>query len=435
MTDRRAMETLQSASKNGVPAASSAVALGEGAALNGIRWFEVPLLFYFMVHFFPPMPSGIANLCLALGAAGVLWECRAEHWRRLERLRHPLVLAWGILVALLAISLRQVPDDLLRESWRYFSKDLLKHTLFALVILLYLDTADRARRVLLAGTLACALMLAFCLAEIAAMIWKTGRLKFQRDYLFYLMFFFPFLLVTYRFDSRWRLLCFALASATIALAFLMGFRGAVLALLVMSLIFSVFARIWGVLFFGTVFAAAGLAVFFYWFPEQAAYVLAKFQQTGSSGRVSGHWLPAWEMSMQAPWLGHGFGHHLFSYQFGLQMDQNAAWTTITTELPRSQHSVVFETLFMAGWPALLLLGTIVGTIIFSLGKMVWRRREAVFSSPWLSLALAVFIALIGNFLVFYQTEDPGWRTAPIAVMLAVSCHLALRKVGDGSDSE
>jgi len=141
------------------------------------------------------------------------------------------------------------------------------------------------------------------------------------------------------------------------------------------------------------------------------------------------------MSMQAPWLGHGFGHHLFSYQFGLQMDQNAAWTRITTELPRSQHSVVFATLFMAGWPALLLLGTIVGTIIFSLGKMVWRRREAVFSSPWLSLALAVFIALIGNFLVFYQTEDPGWRTAPIAVMLAVSCHLALRKVGDGSSGE
>ena len=139
--------------------------------------------------------------------------------------------------------------------------------------------------------------------------------------------------------------------------------------------------------------------------------------------------------MQAPWLGHGFGHHLFSYQFGLQMDQNVAWTRITTELPRSQHSVVFETLFMAGWPALLLLGTIVGTIIFSLGKMVWRRREAVFSSPWLSLALAVFIALIGNFLVFYQTEDPGWRTAPIAVMLAVSCHLALRKVGDGSSGE
>jgi hypothetical protein len=431
------MESLQLASKNGLPAASSAVALDKGATLTGIRWFEVPLLFYFMAHFFPPMPSGIANLCLALGAVGVLWECRIEHWRRLERLRHPLVLGWVGLVALLAISLLQVPEDLLRESWRYFSKDLLKHSLFALVILLYLDTSDRARRVLLAGTLACALMLVFCLTEIVAMTWKTGRLPFQRDYLFYLMFFFPFLLVTYRFDSRWRFLCFALATATIALAFLMGFRGAVLALLVMSLIFSVFARIWSVLFFGAVIAAAGLAIFFYWFPDQAAYVLAKFQQTGSSARVSGHWLPAWDMSMQAPWLGHGFGHHLFSYQFGLQMDSHPLWARYWSEqlgwLPRSPHSVVFETLFMAGWPALLLLGTIVGAIIFSLGKMVWRWRESVFSSSWLSLALAVFIALIGNFLVFYQTEDPSWRTAPIAVMLAVSCLLALRDVGDGAD--
>lgn len=433
MTDRRAMKTLQSANKNGVPAALSAVVLGQGAVLAGIRWFEVPLLFYFMVHFFPPMPSGIANLCLALGAAGVLWECRTEHWRRLERLRHPLVLGWGGLVALLAISLLQVPEDLLRESWRYFSKDLLKHTLFALVILLYLDTADRARRVLLAGVLACALLLSFCLVEIIIAVWKAGKLPFQRDYLFYLMFFFPFLLVIYRFDSRWRFLCIALASTTIALAFLMGFRGAVLAFLIMSLIFTVFARIWGVLLFGAVFAAAGLAILFYWFPEQAAYVLAKFQQTDSGARVNGHWLPAWEMSMQTPWLGHGFGHHLFGYHFGLQMDQHAAWTRITTLLPSSPHSVVFETLFMAGWPALLLLGTIVGAIIFSLGKILWRWREAVFSSSWLSLALAVFIALIGNFLVFYQTEDPSWRTAPIAVMLAVSCLLALRDVGDGAD--
>gem|GEM_PF-7043410 len=435
MTDRRAKETLQSTSKNSELAPSSAVALGEGTVLTGISWFEVPLLFYFMVHFFPPMPSAIPNLCLALGAMGVVWECRTEHWRRLESLQHPLVLGWGILVALLAISLLQVPEDLLRESWRYFSKDLLKHTLFALVVLLYLDTADRARRVLLAGVLACALLLSFCLMEIIIAVWKTGKLPFQRDYLFYLMFFFPFLLVTYRFDSRWRFLCIALASATIALAFLMGFRGAVLALLVMSLIFTIFARIWGVLLFGAIFAAAGLAIFFYWFPEQAAYVLAKFQQTDSSTRVSGHWLPAWEMSMQAPWLGHGFGHHLFGYNFGLQMHQHVAWTGITTGLPRSPHSVVFETLFMAGWPALLLLGTIVGANIILLGKMVWRRREAVFSSSWLSLALAVFIALIGNFLVFYQTEDPSWRTAPIAVMLAVSCLSALRDARDGADCE
>jgi len=435
VTDRHVIEKLRQDRQHSESFSPTATALGEGTPVDGVRWFELPLLFYFMVHFFPPMPSGIANVCLAMGTVGVLWECRTEHWRPLERLLHPLVLGWGIFVAMLAVSLLQVPEDLLHESWRYFSRDPLKHTLFALVLLLYLNSASRARRVLLAGMAACALLLSFCMVEIVTMVWKTGKLPFQRDYLFYLMFFFPFSLVAYRFEPRWRYLSFALASATIALAFLMGFRGAGLALLVMSLIFTVFARAWGILLFAAVLAGAGLVVLVLWFPEQTAYVLAKLQQTDSSGRVSGHWNPAWEMSMQSPWLGHGFGHHLFGYQFGLQMDQHADWTKITTGLPRSPHSVVFETLFMAGWPALLLLGTIVGAIIFSLGKVLWRRREAVFSSPWLSLALAVFIALIGNFLVFYQTEDPSWRNAPIAVMLAVSCLSALRDAWDGAGCE
>ena len=399
--------------------------------LVGIRWFEFPLLFYFMVHFFPPMPAGIANVCLLLGVVGVLWECRTGHWHRLRPLGHPLVIGCVLFVVLLAISLLQAPEDLLRESWRRLSSDLLKHTLFSFVLLLYLDTAERARRILQAGMLACFLMVAYCLVEVVVIGSKTGKLPFQRDYLFYSMFFFPFSLVAYRFESRWRYLSIALGASIIALAFLTGFRGAVLALFAMSLLFVLYTRSWGVLGLGAVMVLVGVGVFTVWFPEQAAYVFSQFQKTHSSGRISGHWLPAWDMSMQSPWLGHGFGHHIFSHLFGVQIDSHPDWWTPAglvglERLPRSPHSVVFETLFMAGWPALLLLGMVVGSMIFSLGKIIRQRRDDIFSTPWLALALAVFISVIGNFMFFYQTEDPSWRTIPIMVALVAACLTALR---------
>jgi O-antigen ligase len=403
--------------------------------LIGIRWFEIPLLFYFMVHFFPPMPSGIANVCLLLGTVGVLWECYKGHWFQLTRLKHPLVLAWILLVAIFYASALQVPEELLRETWRRLSSDLLKHTLFAFVILFFLDTAGRARRVLLAGMLACFLMVMFCLVEVLVLVWKTGKLPFQRDYLFYLMFFFPFSLVVSGFEQRWRYLSLALGAAALALAFMTGFRGAVLALVVMSLLFALFARKWGVLILGAALAVAGVAILAFWFPETATYVLSQFQKTHSSGRISGHWLPAWEMSMQSPWLGHGFGHHVFGHHFVEQMD-NFGWPRGWTErlgwAPGSPHSVVFETLFMAGWPALFLLGVVAGSIIISLGRVITRRRDELFATPWLALALTVFISAIGNFLFFYQTEDPSWRTIPIMVMLATACLVAVREPQSGS---
>ena len=418
-------------SKEILSATGFAISRSWDGILVGVRWFEFPLLFYFMAHFFPPMLAGVANVCLLLGVVGVLWETRTEHRHRLRRLGHPLVIGWVLLVVLLAASLLQAPEELLRESWRRLSSDLLKHTLFAFALLLYLDTAERARRVLLAGMLACFLMLTYCLVEVVTIGSKTGKLPFQRDYLFYSMFFFPFSLVAYRFEPRWRYLSIALGASVIALAFLTGFRGAVLALFAMSLLFVLYTRMWGVLGLGAVLVLVGGTVFTIWFPEQAAYVLSQFQKTHSSGRISGHWLPAWDMSMQSPWLGHGFGHHVFSYLFGAQIDSQPDWWTPAglgrlERLPRSPHSVVFETLFIAGWPALLLLGAIVGSMIFSLGKAIRQRGDDVFSTPWLALALAVFISVIGNFIFFYQTEDPSWRTIPIMVMLAAACLTALR---------
>lgn len=412
------------------PQALKAMPSMAGPIFARMQWFEFPLLLYFMVHFFPPMPSAIANSAYALGIVGVFLSCRSGGWQRLACLRHPLALAWLAFFALLACGLFRVPTELRAESVHRFVSDVVKLTFFAVAILLYLDSAERARRLLFAGMLACLLMLGFCILEVGRMLAQTGRLPFQRDYLFYLMFFFPFSLVVYRCEPRWRYLCLVLAATTIALAFLMGFRGAVLAFLVMSVVVALFARLWGVLALAVVMALIGLAGLMLWFPDQASYILAKFQQTNSSNRITGHWLPAWDMSMQSPWFGHGFGRHLFGHEFVLQMDAHPNWTRNWSERlgwqPNAPHSVVFETLFASGWSGLLLLGAMVCGMLLTLGRAVWQERDCLFGNAWASLSLAVFVAGIGTFCVFYQTEDPSWRTVPIAVMISVACLRGLR---------
>ena len=43
---------------------------------TGMRWYEMPLLAYFMLHYFPPGPPALANACLFLALVGVGWDCR-----------------------------------------------------------------------------------------------------------------------------------------------------------------------------------------------------------------------------------------------------------------------------------------------------------------------------------------------------------------------
>ena len=73
-----------------------------------MRWYEWPLLAYFMLHFFPPVRGPIAGACLVLGTIGVLWECRRGGWRPLATLNQPVVWCLAFLGALFAASLLQV---------------------------------------------------------------------------------------------------------------------------------------------------------------------------------------------------------------------------------------------------------------------------------------------------------------------------------------
>lgn len=387
--------------------------------LAGMKWFEWPLLIYFAVHFFPPAPAAFVSLCLLLGICGVIWEQRHAVYLGISALNAPILWACCLFTGLMLLSLVQVPADLQSESWGYLRGHFLKGGLFGLVLVLYLDSEQRARRLLLAGAGAGAFMLLHCAFDTARGIAATGNLPFQRDYLFWLPFFFPFALSIYILKrGYWRVIAILSAGGIFALAILTGFRGATLALLSMLLMYSVFARLWGVLFGGIGLASIGIAALITWFPSQANYVMAKFQQMSGGDRFSGHWLPAWDMAMLKPWTGQGFGHDVFAFQFARNLPEHPAWTGQLGNLPRGQHSIIFETLFSAGWPGLFAFLLLSGLLVGNMGRILWRERNALRHDPWLLLALTILLSYIGNFLIFYQFETPAWRTLPIAAAIA-----------------
>lgn len=399
----------------------------------GMAWFEWPLLAYFMLHFFPPIPGPVGTVCLVLSAFGVFLEGRSCGYPRIASLNHRIIWAWLLFLGLFGLSLFQVPSELLGESRHRFTSDLVKGTFFALIVFFYLDRVERASRLLVAGALACFLMFFHFLAGTIYIVVSAGKFPFQRDYLFWMVTFFPFALALYVAQPRrpWFVLIAGFGAAgAMALAVLTGFRGATLAILVMLFIFVVQARMWRLLTIGLVLVLLGFAILYAWFPEQAAYVLAKFQQTNASNRWGGHWLPAWDMSTQAPWLGHGFGHNVFRHHYGIGIPGHPAWQLAFSEqlgwLPSSPHSIFFETLFTAGWPGLLALLLLSLILIQCLVSSIWRQRNELETNHWVLLGLATVTSFIGNYVVFYQFEAPAWRTLPIIVAIAAACSIALR---------
>lgn len=283
---------------------------------------------------------------------------------------------------------------------------------------------------------ASAMMMAHLVWDTARDIGATGQLPFQRDYLFWVTFFFPFALAVYLSGSRWRWVALAAAATVIAAAVMTGFRGAMLTLVLMSLAFTIFGRFWRILIAGIGLAAAGLAMLLAWFPPWGNYALGKLKQVDSSNRVSGHWLPAWDMGWQSPWLGHGYGHHVFRHHYDLQVDAHPKWTPMWSEtlgrLPSDPHNITLEIFVAGGLPVVFAYVALTALVIMALAPVVWRRRTGLRDDPWLLLALAVLTAFVGNYVVFYQFDAPSWRTLPIAIAIVAACRHALVQRGDAA---
>lgn len=385
-------------------------------------WVEWPLLFYFMLHFFPPLPAALPNLCLLLSVVGVGFRFRHEPMAALRRLAHPVVGLWLLLVVLLGLSILQAPAELQAESWLRFVKDIVKGSLFGAVLLLHVDSAAKVRRLMLAGVIAPALMLVHYLYSIWQITQATGVFPVQRDYLYWLLPYFPFTVAVFIAMPRWRLPAGVVAAGIVALAVTTGFRGAMLSLFVMLVCFAVFRGAWGLFLGALLISIISVAWLSVQHPEQGGYAMQKLKQTDSSGRVANHWIPAWKLSVEHPVLGHGFGHQVFSKEVAVAAEAHPEWRPngLGPEwAPSSPHSISFEVLFAGGFPGLISLGLLYAALLwFPLKTLRWQKGS-------LSSVEGVFlytcsVSLIGSYFIFAQFEAPAWRSFPVMIGLVVA---------------
>lgn len=392
-----------------------------GFAKDG--WVEWPLLFYFMLHFFPPLPAALPNLCLFLSVVGVGFRFRHEPMAALKRLAHPIVGLWLLLVILLGLSILQAPPELQAESWQRFVKDIVKGSLFGAVLLLHVDSAAKIRRLMLAGVIAPALMLVHYLYSTWQITQATGVFPVQRDYLYWLLLYFPFTVAVYFAIPRWRLPASVVAAGIVALAVTTGFRGAMLSLFVMLLCFAVFRGSWRLFLGALLISAIGVIWLSVQHPEQGAYALHKLKQTDSSGRVASHWLPAWTLSLERPVLGHGFGHQVFGHEVAVATDIHPEWRPNgygPEWAPSSPHSISFEVLFAGGFPGLISLGMLYAGLLWFPFKAL-RLQKSNLSSVDGVLLYTCSVSLVGSYFVFAQFEAPAWRSFPVMIGLVVAC--------------
>ncbi|MER2511267.1 MAG: O-antigen ligase family protein [Nitrosomonas ureae] len=388
-------------------------------------WYEWPLFYYFMSHFFPPGPPALMNGCLLLSVFGVAYSYRTDRKRATIFLQQPLAWLWIAFAALMGLSIFQAPEALRPESWHKYVSDFGKGSVFAVVLAFHLDRTERFVRLFIAGTVAMLGMLLHWMVTTWLIVRLTSVFPVQRDYLYWLLFFLPFSLGTYLISKGWRILAAIAVIATVALAVTTGFRGALLSIVVMMVVMLVFFRVWNLLVLGIVLAVLSVLAMSIIFPGQGSYVLAKMQQVSSSNRVTGIWIPAWEMSVNEPWFGHGFGHQVFraSYLDAVQ-HQPEGWTperhSVYGLAPASPHSVYLETLFSAGFPGLFTYLAILFFCLFYLAQTARDCLTEVKSETLRIVSFSLFVCGVGNFVIFPIFETPAWRTLPIWVGIVLA---------------
>jgi O-antigen ligase len=389
-------------------------------------WYEWPLLIYFALHLFPPGPQALANSCLLLAVCGIAYANRCKSDSVKQLLSEPLLWLWLAFAGLIGISILQAPDALRPESWHRFMTDFGKGSLFALVLALHLDRNEKFRHLFIVATLAMLVMLIHYAFTTWQIVRSTGVLPVQRDYLYWLLFFLPLALGNYLLSKNWRLFAAIAVVFTLALAVTTGFRGALLSIVIMLVPILIFFRVWGLLAWGVVLAGLGVVALTIFWPEQGAYVLSKMQQVSSSNRVTGIWIPGWEMSLNAPWFGHGFGHHVFRESYLLALEQQpAGWTPMDDGVhgfaPASPHNIYLETLFAAGFLGLLAYLVILAMVFHGLLAVMRRAAGLANLDDSRILAMVLLICGLGNFVIFPTFETPAWRSLPIwlAMVLAL----------------
>ena len=369
------------------------------------RVLGVGVLVYFALHAFRPGPAGIANTALVLAALAGIWTLLRSPGAT-GQLRGAVLAAWLGFVVVAALSLTQAPPEIVSAGAREFGTRVAKGTLGGMLLALWFDGARKARLVLGAAVLASAVITGYFVVSTVRGV-TAGALPFQRDYAFYLMPFLPFVLAYAVSGERFRWVALALALMPLAISVGFGFRGGLLTYAVIVMFFARHLKLRRLLVPTVLLLALTIAFVYVVAPGRFEYVAMKFQQLDLSGRVSEVWIPAFDMFLRQPWLGNGFGHAVYTYQYEHLRPEYPVWSHPSATSP---HNIWLEIAFTTG---------IAGLAVFALFALSYLGQAALNAKalavlsrndPMRLLATALLASFVGSYLVLSFFESPNWTT-------------------------
>lgn len=373
-------------------------------AMTFTRWNEVSIL-----------AAWIGMFALLLGAPRHLFS---GLWCNVVVIKAWLAfLVWALAVSVLSTA----PDESFKQWWNDFDDHFLAAPLLAYLLI-------RGKHAVLLAMLAWAgafIILLNALAYLGDLangnFWHPDNWLSHRKWGHPLVFFSPFLLIFYQSSRGIARIAWAAANLLMFLMVLgTGYRSVWLAYLVSTGVIAFFLSRSGHKLVHKLAIPVILLAFACFAVSPQGGILQKRIDQGfdSSLRVSGTWKPAWDMSLQAPWFGHGLGSTIYANEYTRNAPAHAEWAFSTK--PINPHNMFLATAFALGFPGALLLVLLLGTIVAACLKKI---GKAQFPQTETQLALATLSSLIGYFIVRGSFANVSWHRLSIPIGIAVGLSL------------
>lgn len=141
--------------------------------------------------------------------------------------------------------------------------------------------------------------------------------------------------------------------------------------------------------------------------------------TNTSLRTTGTWGPAYEMIVEKPLLGYGYGRQVFNNEFNARAPARPWWSFQTSHGP---HSNYLEIAFAAGVPGFVTLVACYALLVGALARLTGSGPPG--EMRW--IALATLCAFVAFYLVRGFVESSRWQPLGVLVGIAIAVLVAGR---------
>lgn len=388
---------------------------------NWTLYWNRTLVFLFIATYFLGNITRYKHLIVILMAiTTIIYLCKQPK-HILSVFKTSLFYSIAFLTVAVLLSLFQTPD--FKASLKEISRSVLENTLLCTIVIPVLLRNESKEFIskLIFFSFITALSLR-CLTELVIYYqdYKQGVMPFidyrHRGISDAMVFLLPALLSMWLIKStKYRVAFIILSIAYLFLILGTLSRGAWLSVLIVSLLWILLNKQWKLLITGAIIATVALALIFT-HKQASTTLIFKLQQTDSSYRyTNGTQGSAWDLIMENPVIGYGFGNIAYKDVYNKRVVDYPDWTFRESIGP---HNLALFVWFGTGLLGLVALLTTYAAIVKECIANAFNRSQ---SSP-INAHMIILLSFIGYFIVRGNVEQIQLDLLGILVGLLIAMH-------------